>query len=203
MANNELDNFERIIQSLKSRLPEGSTDDIDESTVRVISPRSIPRNILSRGRVYFFRYAVPKTRLELPYYHVYPCVYATNVEKNHLTGINLFYLAPKFRTLLLTKFRDKITGEANFSRSLFDYSFMKRLKVVNAAIKPAIKQYDLRRTSVSGLEISNKLWDEFYLGDLSTVLEKAFLKRNYLNVQLLSRAEIIKNLLNTGGEDND
>ena len=80
---------------------------------------------------------------------------------------------------------------------------MKRLKVVNAAIKPAIKQYDLRRTSVSGLEISNKLWDEFYLGDLSTVLEKAFLKRNYLNVQLLSRAEIIKNLLNTGGEDND
>jgi hypothetical protein len=44
------------------------------------------------------------------------------------------------------------------------------------------------------------LWDEFYLDDLSTVLERAFMKKNYVNIQLLSRAKIIKNLLDTGGE---
>ena len=203
MANKEVDSFEQIIQSIKSRLPEGSTDEFDGSTIRVVSPRSIPRNILSRGRVYFFRYTFPKTRLKLPYYHMYPCVYATNVEKNYLTGVNLFYLPPKFRSIMLSRFKNKITGEGNFARSLFDYSFMERLKVVHATVKPAIKQYDLRRTSVQGLEISNKLWDEFYMGDLSQVLEKAFIKKNYLNVQVLSRAEIIKNLLNTGGDSDD
>ena len=104
---------------------------------------------------------------------------------------------------MLSKFKSKITGEGNFARSLFDYSFMERLKVVNASVKPAIRKYDLRRTSVQGLEISNKLWDEFYLGNLSDVLERAFLKKNYLNVQVLSRAEIIKNLLNTGGDSDD
>lgn len=203
MANKEVDTFEQIVQSIKSRLPEGSTEEFDESTIRVVSPRSIPRNILSRGRVYFFRYTFPKTRLQLPYYHIYPCVYAINIEKNYLTGINLFYLPPKFRKTLLSKFKSKITGEGNFARSLFDYSFMERLKVVNASVKPAIRKYDLRRTSVQGLEISNKLWDEFYLGNLSDVLERAFLKKNYLNVQVLSRAEIIKNLLNTGGDSDD
>jgi hypothetical protein len=78
---------------------------------------------------------------------------------------------------------------------------MKKFKVLNAAIEPAIRKYDLRRVSINGLELSHELWDDFYLDDLSEVLEKAFLKKNYVNIQLLSRAKIIKNLLDTGGEE--
>jgi hypothetical protein len=200
LANNEINVFDEIVQQLRTRIPESSTDAINNSTSRVINPRSIPKNILSNGRVYFFRYAFPKTRNELPFYHVYPCVYAINVKGHHLTGLNLFYLPPKFRGLLLNRFKEKLSGEDTFARSLFNYELMKRLKVTYATVQPAIKKYDLRRCSVSGLEISHKLWDDFYMDDLSGVLEKSFLKKNYLNIQLLSRAKIIKNLLDNGGE---
>ena len=53
---------------------------------------------------------------------------------------------------------------------------------------------------ILALEISNELWDEFFIGDLSDTLQKAFIRKSFVNVQLLSRAKIIKNLLNTGEE---
>jgi hypothetical protein len=123
-----------------------------------------------------------------------------NIESHYLTGLNLFYLPEKTRSLVLKRLKAKITSPQSFSRSLLDYDIMKKLKVLNASIEPAIRRYDLRRTSIHGLELSHELWDEFYLDDLSTVLERAFMKKNYVNIQLLSRAKIIKNLLDTGGE---
>ena len=200
MVNKELDVFDEITKQLRTRISEESTQDINDSTAKVVVPRSIPKNITSRGRVYFFRYTFPKTRNELPYYHIFPCVYALNIESHYLTGLNLFYLPDKIRSLVLKRLKARITSPNSFSRSLLDYDMMKKLKVLNASIEPAIRKYDLRRTSIHGLELSHEIWDDFYLNDLSEVLERAFMKKNYVNIQLLSRAKIIKNLLDTGGE---
>jgi hypothetical protein len=201
LENKALDVFDQITKQLRTRISEESTQDINNSTAKALSPRSIPKNITSRGRVYFFRYTFPKTRNKLPYYHLFPCVYALNIESHYLTGLNLFYLPQKVRSLVLKRLKARVTSQQPFSRSLLDYDMMKKFKVLNAAIEPAIRKYDLRRVSINGLELSHELWDDFYLDDLSEVLEKAFLKKNYVNIQLLSRAKIIKNLLDTGGEE--
>jgi hypothetical protein len=81
-----------------------------------------------------------------------------------------------------------------------DYEMIKRFPRFEALLKPAIKRYRMDRMGILALEVSNELWDEFFIGDLSDSLQKAFLRKSFINVQLLSRAKIIRNLLNTGEE---
>jgi hypothetical protein len=196
---NEEKAFDDILLSYRDRIGDDSLD-LSKQNSRIISPREIQRNITSEGRVYFFRYLNPIGRTTLPYYHLFPCVYTLGIEGRYVTGLNLFYLPYKVREVVLNRLKARAEGKQSFSRSLMDYEMIKRFPRFEALLKPAIKRYRMDRMGILALEISNELWDEFFIGDLSDSLQKAFLRKSFINVQLLSRAKIIKNLLNTGEE---
>ena len=196
---NEEKAFDDILLSYRDRIGDDSLD-LSKQNSRIISPREIQRNITSEGRVYFFRYLNPIGRTTLPYYHLFPCVYTLGIEGRYVTGLNLFYLPPKVRNVVLNRLKTRVEGKQSFGRSLMDYEMIKRFPRFEALLKPAIKRYRMDRMGILALEVSNELWDEFFIGDLSDSLQKAFLRKSFINVQLLSRAKIIRNLLNTGEE---
>ena len=196
---NEEKAFDDILLSYRDRIEDDSLD-LTKQNSRIISPREIQRNVTSEGRVYFFRYLNPIGRTTLPYYHLFPCVYTLGIEGRYVTGLNLFYLPHRVREIVLKRLKTRVEGKQSFGRSLMDYEMIKRFPRFEALLKPAIKRYRMDRMGILALEISNELWDEFFIGDLSDSLQKAFLRKSFINVQLLSRAKIIRNLLNTGEE---
>ena len=196
---NEEKAFDDILLSYRDRIEDDSLD-LTKQNSRIISPREIQRNVTSEGRVYFFRYLNPIGRTTLPYYHLFPCVYTLGIEGRYVTGLNLFYLPHRVREIVLKRLKTRVEGKQSFGRSLMDYEMIKRFPRFEALLKPAIKRYRMDRLGILALEVSNELWDEFFIGDLSDSLQKAFLRKSFINVQLLSRAKIIRNLLNTGEE---
>tara|TARA_Y100000114_G_C11609660_1_gene254474 strand:- start:49 stop:651 length:603 start_codon:yes stop_codon:yes gene_type:complete len=196
---NEEKAFDDILLSYRDRIEDDSLD-LTKQNSRIISPREIQRNVTSEGRVYFFRYLNPIGRTTLPYYHLFPCVYTLGIEGRYVTGLNLFYLPHRVREIVLKRLKTRVEGKQSFGRSLMDYEMIKRFPRFEALLKPAIKRYRMDRMGILALEVSNELWDEFFIGDLSNSLQKAFLRKSFINVQLLSRAKIIRNLLNTGEE---
>ena len=196
---NEEKAFDDILLSYRDRIEDDSLD-LTKQNSRIISPREIQRNVTSEGRVYFFRYLNPIGRTTLPYYHLFPCVYTLGIEGRYVTGLNLFYLPHRVREIVLQRLKTRVEGKQSFGRSLMDYEMIKRFPRFEALLKPAIKRYRMDRMGILALEVSNELWDEFFIGDLSDSLQKAFLRKSFINVQLLSRAKIIRNLLNTGEE---
>jgi|TARA_R100000149_G_C5807912_1_gene92378 hypothetical protein len=196
---NEEKAFDDILLSYRDRIEDDSLD-LTKQNSRIISPREIQRNVTSEGRVYFFRYLNPIGRTTLPYYHLFPCVYTLGIEGRYVTGLNLFYLPHRVREIVLKRLKTRVEGKQSFGRSLMDYEMIKRFPRFEALLKPAIKRYRMDRMGILALEVSNELWDEFFIGDLSDSLQKAFLRKSFINVQLLSRAKIIRNLLNTGEE---
>ena len=196
---NEEKAFDDILLSYRDRIEDDSID-LSKQNSRIISPRGIQRNITSEGRVFFFRYLNPIGRTTLPYYHLFPCVYTLGIEGRYVTGLNLFYLPHRVREIVLKRLKTRVEGKQSFGRSLMDYEMIKRFPRFEALLKPAIKRYRMDRMGILALEVSNELWDEFFIGDLSDNLQKAFLRKSFINVQLLSRAKIIRNLLNTGEE---
>ena len=196
---NEEKAFDDILLSYRDRVGDDAAS-LSKQNSRIISPREIPKNIVSEGRVYFFRYLNPIGRTTLPYYHLFPCVYTLGVEGRYVTGLNLFYLPYRVREVVLKRLKARAEGKQSFARSLMDYEMIKRFPRFQALLSPAIKKYRVDRMGILALEISNELWDEFFIGDLSDTLQKAFIRKSFVNVQLLSRAKIIKNLLNTGEE---
>ena len=196
---NEEKAFDDILLSYRDRIEDDSLD-LTKQNSRIISPREIQRNVTSEGRVYFFRYLNPIGRTTLPYHHLFPCVYTLGIEGRYVTGLNLFYLPHRVREIVLKRLKTRVEGKQSFGRSLMDYEMIKRFPRFEALLKPAIKRYRMDRMGILALEVSNELWDEFFIGDLSDSLQKAFLRKSFINVQLLSRAKIIRNLLNTGEE---
>ena len=196
---NEEKAFDDILLSYRDRIEDDSLD-LTKQNSRIISPREIQRNVTSEGRVYVFRYLNPIGRTTLPYYHLFPCVYTLGIEGRYVTGLNLFYLPHRVREIVLKRLKTRVEGKQSFGRSLMDYEMIKRFPRFEALLKPAIKRYRMDRMGILALEVSNELWDEFFIGDLSDSLQKAFLRKSFINVQLLSRAKIIRNLLNTGEE---
>jgi uncharacterized membrane protein len=86
-------------------------------------------------------------------------------------------------------------------RSTLLFDVIKRQKVIYSAIKPAIKQYQIRRMGPIAFRIAPRYWKELYLEEPSDVLVTGFMKRPYRQVQYLSRIKIIENLLNNTEEE--
>ena len=76
---NEEKAFDDILLSFRDRVGDDAAS-LSKQNSRIISPREIPKNIVSEGRVYFFRYLNPIGRTTLPYYHLFPCVYTLGIE---------------------------------------------------------------------------------------------------------------------------
>lgn len=98
-------------------------------------------NRMRLGSMYFFSYD-PKHAKTLPYYDTFPLIFAINYYDDGFLGMNLHYLPPHMRAILL----DKITeifekrGMTDASKYKLTFSMLNALKEM-PEFKPCVKRY--------------------------------------------------------------
>lgn len=108
------------------------------------------RDILSKGPfssrpgigyMYFYFYD-PKTKEKLPYYDTFPLTIVIEKYKDGFLGLNLHYLPPKTRGLVMAKLIEiSEDGKMNDKTKLkLTYSFLKNSSKLKE-LKPCIKRY--------------------------------------------------------------
>jgi hypothetical protein len=111
------------------------------------------------GRMYFYLYD-PKHKDTLPYYDRFPLVIPIERYQDGFLGLNLHYIHPKQRIILL----DKLSEVANNSkfdettRLKISYEFLKRASKIFEA-QPCIKRYLFNHIDSRFLEITADEWD--------------------------------------------
>ena len=100
--------------------------------------RNMSQNLI--GKMIHFYYD-PKWKKELPYYDTFPLVFPIHVEKDRFTGINLHYLPPNARAILMghlwSLLQDEKDGEKRIALS---YQVLKSASKYRL-FKPCIKTY--------------------------------------------------------------
>lgn len=114
---------------------------------------------LSIGMMYFFVYD-PKTKETLPYYDRLPLVLPIEMYHDGFLGLNLHYLAPNYRAILL----DKLTGVATNKK--FDERTRLRLSYDLLAgskkyklFEPCLKRYLYSHMKSKFVKIEASEWD--------------------------------------------
>lgn len=115
------------------------------------------------GRMFAFMYH-PRTRTKLEYYDLTPLIISLGQnESGNILGINLHYLEPELRSLLLDKmlllstrkFGEKMPskGVGNFN---FDYEIIKSVKFIMGL--PCVRSYDTSRIIGTPVLIPSNEW---------------------------------------------
>jgi len=111
------------------------------------------------GRMYFYFYD-PKTKDSLPYYDKFPLVIPIERYPDGFLGLNLHYISPKQRILLLDKLSILLTDN-NYdekTRLRISYDYLARASKMYQA-KPCIKRYLFSHIQSRFLEITADEWD--------------------------------------------
>ena len=111
------------------------------------------------GRMYFYFYD-PKTKDTLPYYDKFPLVIPIERYPDGFLGLNLHYISPKQRVLLLDKLSTLLTDH-NYdekTRLRISYDYLARAAKMYQA-KPCIKRYLYSHVQSRFLEITADEWD--------------------------------------------
>ena len=111
------------------------------------------------GRMYFYFYD-PKTKDTLPYYDKFPLVIPIERYPDGFLGLNLHYISPKQRIILLDKLSSILTDH-NYdekTRLKISYSYLAKASTVFEAT-PCIKRYLFTHVQSRFLEITADEWD--------------------------------------------
>lgn len=111
------------------------------------------------GKMYFYFYN-PKTAKDLPYYDTFPLVIPIEMYPDGFLGLNLHYLHPKYRLILLDKLSDTLTNSRYDERTRFrlSYDMLKSMSALTEA-QPCIKRYLFNHIESRFLEIDANEWD--------------------------------------------
>jgi hypothetical protein len=117
------------------------------------------RNKSMIGRMYFYFYD-PKTKDKLPYYDRFPLVIPIERYNDGFLGLNLHYIHPKQRLILLDKLSDTLTNDKydETSRLRVSYPFLSSASKIFEAT-PCIKRYLFSHIESRFLEITANEWD--------------------------------------------
>ena len=117
------------------------------------------RNKSMIGRMYFYFYD-PKTKDSLPYYDRFPLVIPIERYSDGFLGLNLHYIHPKQRIILLDKLSEVASNdEYNETTKLrISYKYLAAASKVFEA-NPCIKRYLFGHVKSRFLEISADEWD--------------------------------------------
>jgi len=137
----------RWFKNTVDRISEGKKygyDDVAQASHIKKSDQHSLRSVIAddqTGKMFAFRY-LPKGRDTLKYYDTFPLVITLDVGKRYMTGLNLHYIAPKYRQILLNHLDDysNNTQYDEHTRLRVTYNFLKstaRLKWY----KPCFKKY--------------------------------------------------------------
>jgi len=125
----------------------------------LLADRQRLKNNAIIGRMYFYFYD-PKTKDKLPYYDRFPLVLPIEQYNDGFLGLNLHYIHPKQRIILL----DKLSEYANNTK--FDkttklrlsYDLLSRASKTNE-VNPCIKRYLFSHVESRFLEVTADEWD--------------------------------------------
>ena len=117
------------------------------------------RNNSFIGRMYFYFYD-PKHKDTLPYYDRFPLVIPIERYPNGFLGLNLHYIHPKQRIILLDKLSDVATNNRFDDKTKLRISY-EYLAAASKAFEatPCIKRYLFSHIDSRFLEISAEEWD--------------------------------------------
>ena len=112
------------------------------------------------GRMYFYYYD-PKTKDTLPYYDKFPLVIPIERYSDGFLGLNLHYIHPKQRIVLLDKL-SVILNNRDYdetTRLRISYDYLARATKLFSQAKPCIKRYLFSHIQSRFLEITADEWD--------------------------------------------
>ena len=111
------------------------------------------------GKMYFYFYD-PKYKDTLPYYDRFPLVIPIEQYSDGFLGLNLHYIHPKQRIILLDKLSDTLSNKNLNERTRLrvNYEYLKAASVAFEAM-PCIKRYLFTNVDSRFLEISADEWD--------------------------------------------
>lgn len=131
--------FKDQIKSLKNPSKKQKVENKEEE-VDLLKPESNVATKFEVGKMYLFHYD-PKGRKELPYYDTFPLILLTGIHKGGFTGLNLHYLPPEPRLILLSNLTQKsVFKDGKLERLNIKYSNLQGITEF-AFFEPCFKQY--------------------------------------------------------------
>ena len=111
------------------------------------------------GKMYFYYYD-PKTKDSMPYYDRFPLVIPIDQYSDGFLGLNLHYIHPRQRIILLDKLSDTASNKKFDAKTKLrlSYDYLKRASTAFEAT-PCIKRYLYTNVTSRFLEISADEWD--------------------------------------------
>lgn len=111
------------------------------------------------GRMYMYLYDA-KYKEKMPYWDYFPCVIPYKYARNGFYGINLHYIRPAHRVMLLDALYDYLVNEdvENEERIRITYEMIQFVTQLKYA-KPCIKRYLIGHIDSRILEVPIDKWD--------------------------------------------
>lgn len=139
-----------------------SKEDIDPKHIMTSKPEALSKskrvsaNLI--GKMIHFYYD-PKHKKTLPYYDTFPLVFPISFEKGRFLGINLHYLPPNARAILMGHLYSLLEEEPDGEKRIaLSYGILKSATKYKL-FKPCIKSYLLDHVRSRYLTIDPKEWD--------------------------------------------
>jgi hypothetical protein len=134
-------------------------NDLKPTAQSLMSDRQRMKSSTFIGNMYFFYYD-PKTKDTLPYYDRFPLVIPIERYSDGFLGLNLHYIHPKQRILLLDGLSEYKTNTKYDSKTRLrlSYDLLKRASSSYQAT-PCIKRYLFSHVDSRFLEIESSEWD--------------------------------------------
>ena len=111
------------------------------------------------GKMYFYFYD-PKTKDSMPYYDRFPLVIPIERYNDGFLGLNLHYIHPKHRMILLDKLSDTMSNDTYDEKTKLkiNYRYLAAASRIFEA-NPCIKRYLFTQIQSRFLEITADEWD--------------------------------------------
>ena len=117
------------------------------------------KNTSMIGRMYFYFYD-PKKKDTMPYYDRFPLVIPIERYNDGFLGLNLHYIHPKYRMILLDKLSDTMSNDTYDEKTKLkiNYRYLAAASRIFEA-NPCIKRYLFTQIESRFLEITADEWD--------------------------------------------
>ena len=110
------------------------------------------------GRLYLYQYN-PKMAEQLPYWDRFPLTFITDIEGQYFYGLNMHYLPPMRRAILMDNLYKNIVNESDATaRVRISYSILKKASSM-PGWKACFKKYIKRRVRGRFMMVDPNNWD--------------------------------------------
>jgi len=133
--------------------------DLKPTSSGLMRDRDRLKNSSMIGKMYFYFYD-PKTKDSMPYYDRFPLVIPIERYNDGFLGLNLHYIHPKYRMILLDKLSDTMSNDTYDEKTKLkiNYRYLASASKVFEAT-PCIKRYLFTQIESRFLEITADEWD--------------------------------------------